>query len=109
MTIVYIVLFTFLDGYTFIFADTYGFSQGMAGLAFLGIAVGLCFSLSLAPLLYRWAERDLKRVRGQGRNRLPRETRLWYAMLAAPILPVSLFWMGWTTDNIISYWSPLIA
>jgi len=30
-------------------------------------------------------------------------------MFGAPAIPISLFWMGWTNDASISYWSGLIA
>lgn len=109
LTVVYIILFTFLDGYTYIFGDTYGFSEGLTGLAFLGIAVGLCGASLLVPLIFRWAKRDLAKIKEQGGSSLPPEARLWFAMLGAPAVPISLFWMGWTTDANISYWSPLVA
>lgn len=32
MTVIYIILFTFLDGFDYIFADTYDLSQGVEGL-----------------------------------------------------------------------------
>jgi hypothetical protein len=40
LTVVYIILFTFLDGYTYIYGKIYGFLEGITGLPFLGIAVG---------------------------------------------------------------------
>jgi len=40
MTVLYIVLFTFLDGYEFIFTQTYGISQGLTNTIFVGIFVG---------------------------------------------------------------------
>jgi multidrug resistance protein len=109
LTVIYIVLFTFLDGYTFIFTDTYGFSQGITGLTFIGIGIGLCFASLWVPLIYAWAKRDLAAVQAQGGDRLPPEKRLWFAMFGAPAVPISLFWMGWTTCPEISYWSPLGA
>jgi MFS family permease len=111
LTVVYIVLFTFLDGYTYIYGDTYGFSQGLTGLAFLGIAIGLCFASVLVPLIHRWAKRDLQKIKKkEGPNAsLPPEKRLYFAMFGAPALPISLLWMGWTNYAGISYWSPLIA
>jgi hypothetical protein len=60
LTVVYIILFTFLDGYTYIYGDTYGFSEGITGFAFLGIAVGLCGASLLVPLVHHWTKRDLK-------------------------------------------------
>jgi len=59
LTVVYIILFTFLDGYTYIFGRTYGFSKGITGLCFLGIGVGLCFASLWVPLIHHWAKRDL--------------------------------------------------
>ncbi|KAI9841439.1 MAG: hypothetical protein M1837_000715 [Sclerophora amabilis] len=109
LTVVYIILFGFLNGYTFIFTDTYGFSQGMTGLMFLGIAVGLCVCTCLVPLIYRWAQRDMQKIRAEGGDRLPPEFRLWYAIFGAPAIPISLFWMGWTATPSISPWSPLLA
>ena len=40
LTVVYIVLFTFLTGYEFIFADVFGLNQGLTFLCFLGIGIG---------------------------------------------------------------------
>ena len=110
LTVIYIILFTFLNGYTFIFTETYHFSQGITGLSFLGIGIGLCFASLLVPVIYIWAQRDLARIRTTGGgDRLPPEFRLWFAMFGAPAIPISLFWMGWTAYPSISPWSPLAA
>ena len=111
LTVVYIILFTFLDGYTYIFGDTYGFSEGITGLCFLGIGIGLCFASLWVPLIHHWAKRDLAIAREKfGPNaRNPPEKRLWFAMFGAPAIPISLFWMGWTNYESVSYWNALVA
>ncbi|KAM0162969.1 hypothetical protein ACHAQE_003544 [Botrytis cinerea] len=111
LTVVYIILFTFLDGYTYIFGETYNFSEGLTGLAFLGIAIGLCFATCLVPLIHHWAKKDLAALHAiHGESaRLPPEKRLWFAMFGAPFIPISLFWMGWTNYPSISPWSGLVA
>lgn len=76
LTVIYIVLFTFLDGYTYIFQDTYGISQGLTGVCFAGIIVGLCGASILVPIIYKWAKRDLAKIQEQGGSRLPPEFRL---------------------------------
>ncbi|CZS99165.1 probable benomyl/methotrexate resistance protein [Rhynchosporium agropyri] len=106
LTVVYIILFTFLDGYTYIFGDTYGFSEGITGLAFLGIAIGLCFASLLLPLIQILQPYKKLMVRKQG---CPPEKRLWFAMFGAPAVPISLLWMGWTNYPSISYWSGLVS
>ncbi|KAI9725652.1 MAG: hypothetical protein M1828_002937 [Chrysothrix sp. TS-e1954] len=110
LSVVYIILFTFLDGYDYIFAGIHGTNEGITGICFLGIALGLCVSSAFVPLVYKWAKMDLKKIREQGGDKLPPEFRLWYAMLGgSAAIPISLFWMGWTSDSSISIWSPLIA
>lgn len=109
LTVIYIILFTFLDGYNYIFGEMYGFSEGITGLAFIGIAVGLCCASLLVPVIHYMAKEKLRLVKLHGGNRLPPEQRLWFAMFGAPAVPISLFWMGWTANPAISYWSPLIA
>lgn len=66
LTVIYIVLFTFLDGYNCIFGIIHGTSQGTTGLLFLGIMVGLFGASALVPLIYEWAKRDLKKVQEEG-------------------------------------------
>ncbi|TKA33354.1 hypothetical protein B0A50_00907 [Salinomyces thailandicus] len=110
LTVIYIVLFTFLDGYPYIFTEVYGINDGLTGLCFLGIIIGLFGASALVPLIYKWAKRDLQKIREQGGDRLPPEFRLWYSMLGGSLaIPVSLFWMGWTANPDISIWSPLVA
>ena len=109
MSIINIILFTFLDGYAYIFGDTYGFSEGSTGLAFLGIAVGLLLAYSAVFFVYRHAKQELARAKEKGGDRLAPEFKLWYAMIGAPAIPISLLWMAWTAYPSISYWSPMIA
>lgn len=98
LTVIYIVLFTFLDGYQYIFGEIHGTSEGITGLCFLGIVIGLFGASALVPLIYKWAKHDLKKIQEQGGTRLPPEFRLWFAMLGgAPAITISVFWMGWTS------------
>ena len=111
MTIVYVILFTFLNGFTFVFEETYGVSQGLTGLAFLGIAIGIALSTLLIPLIYRWYLQELSKIQDENhpRTKLQPEIRLYWAMLGAPCIPVSLFWMGWTARPDVSVWSPVVS
>jgi hypothetical protein len=114
LTVIYIMLFGFLAGFSFIFSETYGVSQGITGVIFVAIGVGYFFAaIPLNLLVYRWAGQDLAKERAahpeKPQHRLPPEFRLWYAMLGAPAIPISLFWMGWTAYSSISIWSPIVA
>lgn len=112
LSMLYIILFTFLDGYDFIFRELHHTSSGITGLCFLGIEVGLCIASMIVPLIWHWAKQRIAEMRSQGieNPRLAPEFRLWYAMLGgSTAIPVSLFWMGWTSDTTISIWSPLAA
>lgn len=116
LTVIYIMLFGFLDGYTFVFQDTYSLSSGITGLIFVGIGVGLVIaSTILTPLLFKWARDEIRKLQSQNPEsaqplaRLPPEFFLWYAMLGAPAIPISCFWMGWTAYPHVSIWSPILA
>ncbi|KAG0153128.1 hypothetical protein PDIDSM_4978 [Penicillium digitatum] len=105
LTVIYIVLFTFLEGYTYIFGQTYGLSQEMTGILWAGMLCGILLVGTLVPVIYSWTAKEYKRT-----SAIAPEIRLWYAMLGgAPAVPVSLFWMGWTSYPSISIWSPIIA
>lgn len=109
MTVIYIILFTFLDGYDYIFGEIHHLSQGVQGLCFLGIAVGLFLATPLVFFIRKMATKQLAELKEQGIDHLPPEFRLWFAMFGAPAIPISMFWMGWTSDSNISIWSPLAA
>ncbi|KAF2246952.1 MFS general substrate transporter [Trematosphaeria pertusa] len=86
-------------GYDYIFGEIHGTRLGITGLCSLGITVGLFGATALVPLIYKG-----------GGTRLPPEFRLWFSMLGGALaIPISLFWMGWTSYSWISIWSPLDA
>lgn len=114
LAVVYVILFGFLAGYTYIFQETYQLSQGVTGTIFLAMGVGyLIAAIPLSWLVHRWAKQALlaKQTKHDREfdGQLAPEFRLWYAMLGAPAIPTALFWMGWTADKSVSIWSPIIA
>lgn len=97
MTVIYIVLFTFLDGFTFIFDEVYDIGQGLTNVCFLGLFIGMLLPSFLIYPVYKITAKDLAKVHSEGRRDLDPEVRLWFGMLGGSIsIPVSLLWMGWT-------------
>ena len=110
MSVLYIILFTFFDGYTYIFEQTYRISQGLTNTIFVGIFVGVISGSLTVPWVYKRTLRAQQKAEQRGQKQFPPEERLWFAMLGgAPAVPVSLFWMGWTAYSGISIWSPIMA
>jgi len=102
----YILLFTFLSGFDYIFRDTYNLSLPSEGSPFAAIAVGATTFTLGAPGFYSWARYKTEWHRGAP---IKPEFRLWPAIITAPLLPISLFWLGWTNYPHISIWCGLAA
>ncbi|KAJ5572998.1 hypothetical protein N7450_009982 [Penicillium hetheringtonii] len=122
MTVLYIVLFTFFDGYSFIFEDTHGLSQGMTNIVWVAMYVGIALASLLVPFVYKGTKKAFTEAAMAAKGLDPvldphaldgvhtqPEIRLWFAMVGAPAIPISLFWMGWTDFESVSVWSPIIA
>ncbi|GAB7361944.1 hypothetical protein MBLNU230_g1982t1 [Neophaeotheca triangularis] len=110
MTFIYIVLFTFLEGWPYIFADKYPINTGLANIGFVALFIGLVASLPLVIIVYKKTVKQLQRDGDDGSGaKINREYRVIYAMVGAPALPIGLFWMAWTNYSSISIWAPLAA
>lgn len=109
--IVYVVVFGFLAGMHFLFADTYGFSLSQVGDMFIAIAVGIALNTALALVYaYDHHKRTTKFKNEHGQNQqLSPEYRMLPAFPVALGLPVSLFWLGWSNKPSISPWSGILA
>lgn len=109
LSVVYIILFTFLSGYDFVFRQTYNISQGLSNTIFIGILIGVWLTCPFIPWIYTRTIRAQHEAESNGQKQFDPELRLLYAMLGAPVMPISLFWMAWTSYPTISIWSPIVA
>lgn len=112
------ILNAFFAAFPHVFASTYGFKLSDIGLTFLGQAVGslcgLCIMLAFDRFIYQQWARALKDQQSKSSTpsvemKLAPEQRLWLAMMGAPMLPISLFWFGWTARPSIHWISPVAA
>jgi hypothetical protein len=106
LVLLYVLLFTFLSGFDYIFKRRYDLTSLQEGACFGSIALGATTSSLAAPGLYFWTRRHLNY--NENTSVVP-EFRLWPAMATAPLLPISLFWLGWTNYPTISVYSGLSA
>ncbi|KAJ5085428.1 hypothetical protein N7532_010199 [Penicillium argentinense] len=109
MAITFIILYTFSAGYVSIFQNFYGLDQGQTGLAFLGITIGIISAGLVVPFSMMLTRRDIYRARARSRTRPEPEFTLYMAMFGAPMIPVGLFWMGWTTYAALPVWVPMAS
>jgi hypothetical protein len=81
-----------------------GWSEGLGGLSFLGITVGILFSVvATFPIYFSYRNKTLA-----AGGRLPPEQRLPGAMIGSIALPAGLFWFAWTNSPSI-HWMASIA
>ena len=109
LIIIYIVLFTFLNGFPYIFSKTYGISDELTFMIWVALLAGDAVALPLIPVVYGWTKKAAVKAAANGQNLAP-EVCLYFAMLGGSILmPISLFWIGWTCYPHISIWAPIIG
>jgi len=88
----------------------YDVNEGITYVIFVGIFLGIASALALVPLVYHITKKQLARDGDSGSGeKLNQESRLLFAMIGAPFLPIGLFWLAWTDYASISIWSPILA
>ncbi|KAI4090600.1 MAG: hypothetical protein LQ344_004647 [Seirophora lacunosa] len=94
--LLYFVLFTFLNGYPYIFTRTYGISTSLTFITWAAMLPGLGVALAMIPYIYSLTKKAAAKAAAEGKSLKP-EVSLYWAMAGASVfLPISLFWMAWT-------------
>lgn len=107
LAITYGVLYLLFSSFTFVFEETYGFSQSIVGLTFLGIGIGTMLGLFILGAV---SDPLIKRLAAKHSNgELKPEYRLPPMMYSAPLLPAGLFLYGWTAQYHTHWIAPLIG
>ena len=101
LAIVYGTLYLLFGAFPIVFQESRGWSQGIGGLAFLGVAVGMLIGTTYAII-------DNKRYRRLGDAREdgeapPEAGRLPPAIAGAIALPLGMFWFAWTNSPSIHW------
>lgn len=105
ISIIYGTMYMCFAAFPIVFQGGRGWNQGVGGLAFLGIVVGV--ALAILTFVY-----EDKRYAKAGRTRgapLEPEDRLPPAMVGSVLIPVGLFWFAWTSFDSIHWIVPIIG
>ncbi|KAI0699229.1 MFS general substrate transporter [Cytidiella melzeri] len=104
--LLYGILYCWIESFGVVFIEQHGFNLGENGLAFICLPVGgtIAYAISL-PFINHYLSPKF----ADGSTSFTPEDRLPIAMLGATLLPVSLFWFGWTSSASIHWISPVLA
>lgn len=108
ISLVYGTLYMFFAGFPIVFQYTRGWSEGSAGLAFIGVAIGVCTATLWAGVDNKRYVRLCQALEAEGRTIEP-EARLRTAKAGSIVLPIGLFLFAWTTYPSVHWIVPVIA
>jgi hypothetical protein len=105
------ILYLFFGAFPLVFATNHGFNLWQVGLTFLGIAIGILCGIATTPY---WQKQYLHLIEkskkaGFGDTEAEPEFRLPQVMAGAVLVPVGLFWFGFTTYRTVHWIVPIIA
>ncbi|KAJ5675971.1 MFS general substrate transporter [Penicillium macrosclerotiorum] len=89
---------------TSIFEDVYGFSTGIAGLAYLGFGIG-----SLIGLMACGAASNRIAIKHLAKGCFAPESRLPPMLVGCWAIPIGLFWYGWSAEAQTHWIVPIIG
>ena len=99
------VQYLLFGAFAYAYTKVYNFSLSEVGLTFLGIGVGAVLGGMSLPIWQVIRNRQLKANEGRSEP----EFRLPQVALGAPLLPISLFWFGWTCRASIHWIVSIVA
>lgn len=105
MSAVYGFLYILLTTITEVFEGQYNFSQGAAGLAYLGLSLGMVAGVILCATTLDWYFNKRSAHTGVQKP----EYRLPPMVLGGMLIPVGLFLYGWTAEYKVFYIVPMVG
>ncbi|KAM0326053.1 hypothetical protein ACHAPQ_007831 [Fusarium lateritium] len=105
ISIIYGTMYMCFAAFPIVFQRGRGWDQGIGGLAFTGIVIGVI--LSIASFVF-----EDKRYTRAARKRdgpMEPEDRLPPAMVGSILIPLGLFWFAWTTFLSVHWIVPIIG
>jgi hypothetical protein len=93
MAIIYGTLYLLFGAMPIVYQQNRGWSQGIGGLAFIGVAIGMLFAIAYSIF---WDDPRYQKVVAENDGFAPPEARLHGVMVGGCVLPIGLFWFAWT-------------
>lgn len=93
------------SAFPIVYQEDRGWSPGIGGLAFLGVAVGMVFAVSYSI----WDNKRYAKISDENDGFAPPEARLPITMLGGIMVPIGLFWFAWTNYTSIHWIVSIIA
>ncbi|KAH9947262.1 MFS general substrate transporter [Amylocystis lapponica] len=99
------IMYLTFQAFPIIFEGLHGFNVQSTGLSFLGIGIGMGIALLTQPWWNRHQREQTEKYNGSP----PPETRLVMGKFGAVIVPLSLYWLAFTTYKHVHWIAPIIA
>ncbi|KAI1616879.1 MFS transporter [Exophiala viscosa] len=106
------IVYLFFGAFPLVFINNHGFSLYQVGLTFCGLGVGIIIGAMTNPYWNKNFARMVAKLEaetGEKGIKPPPEFRLPPAMLGAILVPIGLFWFGWTTYKSVHWIVPIIG
>ena len=104
VALVYAYIYLLFAIFTLAFVEIHGFSIGLSGLTFLGMGVGLMIALfSQAMYSDRYVAKKSKKGEMKPEYRLPP------LIVGTLLVPIGLFWYGWSMRSNVHWIVPVIG
>lgn len=105
MAIIYGTLYMLFAAFPIVYQQKRGWSPGIGGLSFLGVAVGM-----IGAVLYSiWDNKRYAKLSDKHKGFAPPEARLPPTMLGGIAVPIGLFWFAWTNYPSIHWIVSILA
>lgn len=106
MAVVYGYLYLLFTTLTLVYEELYHFSQGAVGLTYLGIGIGSLLGLVIFGII---SDKILKRMTAKNNGVMKPEFRLPPLIPGSFMVPIGLFWYGWSADKHLPWIMPIIG
>ena len=98
-------LYMLFGAFPIVYQQLRGWSPGIGGLAFLGVAVGMIFAVAYAV----FDNKRYARISDANKGFAPPEARLPLCMIGSVLVPIGMFWFAWTNDPSIHFMASISA
>lgn len=105
ISIVYSYMYLLFTTFTPIFEHLYRFNSGEADLAYLGLGVGLCIGEVTVGPFAGWYTKRQRTIHGCTKP----EDRLPPLLLGTSLVPIGLFWYGWSAEAHTHWIVPIVG